>query len=257
MNAFSNITREIEKQGTALSMIEISSVRSWADAEGEPGYCSLLSTRELACLNSMRVKKRRLDFLSGRIAGKHAVKRLLAARNGVRPDTGTGELRLSDIEIRRTVTGAPRVFINDSPEMVRVSISHSPRFAVSAVCSGEEYRGIGIDIEKIERRDESILAVAFRMQEIKAMRERADKDGKSLDDCITHYWSLKEAALKSMGIGLNVDLKDIEIVEEPGGGVRLAIENEVRDRLHELRSSGVEAKSYLLDGHVLSVAYLN
>ncbi len=257
MNAFSNIAVEIEKQGTALSMIEISSVRSWADAEGEPGYCSLLSARELACLNSMKVAKRRMDFLSGRIAGKHAVKRLLAAQNGARFEEETKGLRLADIEIRRTVTGAPRVFINDSPGRLRVSISHSPRFAASAVCNGNEYRGIGVDLEKIEKRDESILAVAFRPSEIAAMRERADKEKTSLDACVTRYWSLKEAALKSMGIGLNVDLKDIEIVEDFSQEVKLAIENEVRERLRELGSSGVEAKSYLFDGHALSVAYLN
>ncbi len=257
MNAFSNIAADIEEQGVALSMIEIASVRSWADAKGEVWYSSLLSPRELTVLNSLKVPKRRLDFLSGRIAGKYAVRRMLNTKNIDGAQAMKEEVRLADIEIRRTVTGAPRVFLNDSPERVRVSISHSPRFAASAVCSGNKYRGIGIDLEKIERREESILLVAFREAEIAAMRARAEKEGGDLDICITRYWSLKEAALKAMGIGLNVDLKDVEVHEEPDGEVRITVEHEVKDRLAELGGRCITAKSYLWDEHALSVAYLN
>ena len=255
MNAFNNIVGELEKQGVALSMIEISSVRSWMDRDGEPACQSLLSQHELSCMKSMRILKRRLDFFSGRIAGKYAVRRLMDADRSAGPVKQ--DLWFANIDIRRTRTGAPRLFLCNSPGCVRVSISHSPFFAASAVCGREDYRGIGIDLEKIDHRDESLLAVAFRESEIRAIGERAKKKGWSFDEPVTRYWSMKEAALKSMGIGLNVDLKDIGIVEEAGGGVRFMFENEARKRFSELGAHRIEVKSYTVNDHVLSVACLH
>jgi phosphopantetheine--protein transferase-like protein len=257
MSAFNNIAGELEKQGVALSMIEISSVRSWINRDGERACRSFFSPHELSCMKSMRISKRRLDFLSGRIAGKYAVRRLMDADRYTGLGKEDKDLRFANIDIRRTRTGAPRVFLCNSPGCVRVSITHSPLFAASAVCGMGDYRGIGIDLEKIDHRDESLLAVAFRESEIRAIGERAEKNGGSIDEPVTRFWSMKEAALKSMGIGLNVDLKDIGIVEEAGDGVRLVFENEARKRFSELGAHRIEVKGYTVNNHVLSVAFLH
>ena len=255
MNAFNNIAGDLERKGIVCSMIDIASVRSRMAADGERVYHSFLAPAELSYVKNMKIAKRRADFICGRIAGKRAVKRLIDNdRNGM-PVTRERRSESVDIEIRRTRTGAPRVFFNNEPARVRVSISHSPCYAASAACNGEEYRGIGIDLEKIEPRDTSLLAVAFSTNEISAMRERALKSG-GMDMQITRYWSMKEAVLKSMGAGLNIDLKDIEIVEKKDGNKHVILSNEAKNRFDELSSHHVEVKDYVLSDHILSIACL-
>jgi phosphopantetheine--protein transferase-like protein len=256
-SVFSSITSELEKRGIAFSAVDIASVSSWSDGEGERMYHSFLSQSEISCMAAMKIVKRRMDFISGRIAGKRALRRLMDAGGGAHKEKSPGDLGYPGIEIRRTRTGAPRVFFNDTPARVRVSISHSPLFAASAACGGEDYRGIGIDLEIIEPRDESLMNVAFRETEISAMRERAEKKCANIDAEVTRYWSLKEAALKSMGAGLNFDLKDIEIVERGDGAVQLLLENGVKERFERLGSQRIDVTSYPINGHVLSVACLH
>jgi len=249
-----NVIEALEQRGLILAVMEISSIRPLAEKECGQVWRLILSPEEISCLNGMKVMKRRCDFLSGRIAGKRAVRRFMKMKRI--PGSDRADPGFQDIDIRRTGTGAPRVYLNNSPGGMGISISHSPFYAASAVCSGAQYAGIGIDIEKIEPRHESLLHVAFRPSEIRALQRGSRQNPGAPPEQVTRYWSLKEAVLKSMGIGLNVDLKDIEISENDSGAVRVACENEVKERLSRLGNHYIDAASYLVGDHVLSVAML-
>jgi phosphopantetheine--protein transferase-like protein len=247
------IIEALERRGIACSIADISSLRPFAEGNGG-AFARFLSPEEISCLRGMKIAKRRLDFISGRIAGKRAVRRFIQMKR--LPGAGASGPGFREIDIRRTGTGAPRVFLNNVPGHMGISISHSPAFAASAVCADNAYAGIGIDIERIEPRHDSFFEVAFRSSEIRGIKSLSGQDLNMLHELATRYWSLKEAALKSMGIGLNVDLKDIEISEMGPGAVSVACENEAGRRLKELGGRAIRAESHVMGDHVLSVALL-
>ncbi len=111
------------------------------------------------------------------------------------------------------------------------SLSHKPKY-VTAVVSKEL---IGIDIEEIRPRSESIFSLVASDEECELSRDRSWHT-------FFRYWTAKEAALKAVGIGIG-GLKACRIISVPD-------ENHIvlnyRDRL--LR---VEQLSY--KNHIISV----
>jgi phosphopantetheinyl transferase len=253
VSGLNRVIETLERRGIACWITDISSIRGFAEGEGD-ACVRFLSPGEISCLRSMKIPKRRLDFISGRIAGKRAVRRFIQMKGPSGADGAGPGFR--EIDIRRAASGAPRVFLNDAPGRMGISISHSPAFAASAVCADNAYAGIGIDIERIEPRHDSFLEIAFRASEIRCIKSRSEQDPDRLHETATCYWSLKEAVLKSMGIGLNVDLKDIEIGAKTSGAICVKCENEAGRRLKELGGRAVRAESHVVGDHVLSIALL-
>jgi len=96
-------------------------------------------------------------------------------------------------------------YIVNHPEL-QVSISHSHEYAVAVIAPFK----IGIDIEKIEPRPDS-LAHYFCSQEERAELE---KEPMQKDELMTFFWSRKEAVSKFLHLGGKLNFKQISTVND-------------------------------------------
>jgi len=255
-----SIIPELRDQNISLSLINITHIRDKLEKHGTMAYRNLLTEWERSYLDNLRVLKRRCDFLSGRLAAKKAIKDYLN-RNIIQK---LNHLKFNDIEIRRLKSGKPAIFIDNKLTKFLISISHSGPIATSIVCDRSDYKGIGIDIEKIERREESFFNVAFNQNEITRIKDCkvlvADKSKTGIYAEATRFWVIKESILKSLGIGLNVDLKDIEIIDPRRCSNAIQIKEDVKRRFKKLQliESDIMFQSFMLGNlYVISISYMN
>lgn len=253
---FDDMQKMCRAKGIALALVDIPTIGKMFNRYGKESYRYLLTQWECAYTDSRKIPKRRIDFLSGRIAGKVAVSEYLNSTE----QAGEKSPGFNDIEIRKTDTGAPAVCIMNEESDLLISISHSGRYAVSMVSDMMHYRGIGIDVERVEKRDNSFLNVAFSDNEI-ARLQREHKNpsrdsGNRIDAEITRYWTIKESILKSLGIGLNVDLKDIDIIDGEGSGTRFEMRNEIKKKYELLGAGDIGVDSFKVDRYIISISYV-
>jgi phosphopantetheinyl transferase (holo-ACP synthase) len=251
---FNDIKKRCRAKGIALALVDIPAIGHMFKRYGSESYRDLLSRWECAYANTRKIPKRRIEFLSGRIAGKYAVGEYL----NITKKTKENSPGFNDIEIWKTDTGAPAVRIMNEETDLLISISHSGRCAVSMVTDMMNYRGIGIDIERVEKRDNAFLNIAFSGDEIvKLQREYKNPSGdseKCIDEEITRYWTIKESILKSLGIGLNVDLRDIDIVESDASRSHFVMRNEVKEKYEQLGAEGIGIDSINIDQYIISIS---
>ena len=156
---------------------------------------TILSSNELGFLKKLTVLKRRNEWLSGRIASKQLLKKII-----------NKEIPLFDISIERQEKGVPKVILlggwdNLFKHPLKISISHCEQFVY---CSAAKVlRGIsfGIDVEKITKRDKSFLNDFFTEKEKKSILSFNEE---TIQELITTVWSLKESVLKALELGLTV-----------------------------------------------------
>lgn len=86
------------------------------------------------------------------------------------------------------------------------SVSHKPKY-VAAVISNNK---IGIDIEEIQLRSESLFSYVATGEEWELSQEKSW-------DTLFRYWTAKEATLKAIGIGIS-GLKTCRIISVPDEG---------------------------------------
>jgi len=131
----------------------------------------------------------RRGWLLGRIALKDAV-RMHHWRHGERP------LWPAQILVANEPNGRPIV------EGVHVSVAHKDDRAVAIVDADVD---VGIDLERIEPRTASFLAIAFTPAEL-ALAQR----GPDVDAEYARLWAAKEAVAKARGTGMT-DPKRFEV----------------------------------------------
>ena len=146
---------------------------------------NFLKESEQAFYNGLKIPKKRTEWLAGRIAAKLALSHTL-------------KLPLTSFEIVKDENRSPHVLINNS--QTDVSISHSNGIALAI--AGDHT----IDIEVISSREKSFVEEAFSKEEIEALKIDI-KDAEH----ITKLWTVKEAHLKRMRIGLKTDLHNVKI----------------------------------------------
>jgi 4'-phosphopantetheinyl transferase len=153
----------------------------------------------------LRVEKRRVDWLLGRLAAKRLVARILA--EVVRMD-----LALNAFDIVAEPSGAPVVRLADGGTLpVGVSISHSEGTAFCAAWAvAGEALSVGADLERIAPRMEGFVRDFFRPAEVAAWE--ALPAGPARDAFASVVWSAKEAVLKALRVGLTVDTRSVEIL---------------------------------------------
>ncbi len=180
-----------------------------------PAPPAWLGPAERQRAETLRVEKRRGDWLLGRLAAKRLVARILA--EVVRMD-----LALEDFDIVADHSGAPVVRLADGGTLpVGVSISHSEG---TAFCAAWADSGTGIsvgaDLERIAPRASAFVQDFFRPAEIETWNGLPE--GPSRDTFATAVWSAKEAVLKALRLGLTVDTRSVEILlsGEDAVGVR-------------------------------------
>lgn len=156
----------------------------------------LSSSEETQKLYKFLDPKRQNSFLAGRIAAK----RLIRSELEIDPDMQI-EVRNSKSEEKK---GLPQIFINSKEVKNRVlSISHSEDLA----CAILSTKKVGADIELVETRHPALVEEAFTESEQTYFHNLQDKDL-----MITMIWSAKEAVLKSLGTGLLISAKSVEII---------------------------------------------
>ncbi len=150
-----------------------------------------LTPSELETLNGFKSMKKQVEWMSGRFA----VKKLVSASS-----PGLAE---EDVVVSYEKEGAP--YLKEHPH-IHISISHSNAWAAAAV-SENGGRVIGVDMEKVERKNPAfIVKAAFSDREKRELKNPSNYD-------IYKIWTIKEAYLKFIKKGLNESLKKVEVLD--------------------------------------------
>ncbi len=150
----------------------------------------VLSPAEQAMFMTLTIKRRRRDWLCGRLAAKAAAARWLTQHDLV-------SLPVSAIEILNDETGQPFLQLpTPLSQRAHISISHC---ALGGLAAAHGSR-VGIDWEPVAKRAPEVLDHFV----CKSEAEQAHSpEGQ------TSLWTVKEAVLKLLGLGLAGGLKQI------------------------------------------------
>lgn len=178
-----------------LAVVSIAWLRARPDSARQAIEARHLGAAEAAHAATLHIRKRRFEWLAGRLAIKHAVRGY--QQRHVRIAAPPRDVRV------RTVPDGPRAgkpFV-DAP--VGVGMSHSADFAVAA-CGP---RAVGVDLELTRE-------LAPALGELLALDPAAahGPDGRRLATMpVPLRWACKEAVLKYFGIGLRVDTREVRL----------------------------------------------
>jgi phosphopantetheinyl transferase len=159
----------------------------------------LLSESELLEFHQYSIPKRRFQWLAGRIACKKAVELILFKEN-------FDSLQPAQIVLAPSFGQPPTLLLPKGyPSKVKISLSHSNELACAIAClESQSYENIGIDLEKLNWIDlDTFLPLSFTDREQQWVRDEYWR--------LFQFWTAKEALLKALGLGLNVDLREVEI----------------------------------------------
>ena len=202
------------------------------DSAGQTFLETVLTGDEAREFSEKKVPKRAHEWVSGRVALKRGVKRLLAA-------SGSDTPSLNAIRIVSDEMGKPSAELTQrSGEKIgEISLSHSNGFAVAVATEKGTFDGVGIDIEKVEERNPAWVEDYFNPEEISLAG-----NGNRRWTNLARIWSLKEAVLKAAGTGLRFDLKDITVESlDPTGKARISFHNEALQHLEDTFPGPCEA----------------
>lgn len=200
-----------------------------------------LSSAERAIAAGFQFPQRRASWLAGRLAAKRAASRCLRGLYGI-------SAALSEIEFAADGLGAPVLSgecARKHPEAgkLAVSIAHSEPWAV-AVAGGGDCRGVGIDLEAVSSRSRSWKEMAFHPREEAFQSDDGWTQTKS--------WTSKEAVLKALGLGLNVDLHEVRLSRKT-----VTLCGRARRRYKEMGAGSLECKSWPRENMAVSMAVLH
>ena len=173
---------------------------SWyeqSQADVRPGD-DWLSEWERLHLATLKVPKRRSDWLLGRWTAKYAV-------------TGYYKLPcepadLSTIEIRPDETGAPEVLIHGELAGVAISLSH--RDGLGACAVAKRPSSVGCDVETVEPRSAEFVEDYFTPEEQTLIARAIPADRFVV---VALLWSAKESALKALRAGLRRSTRCVSV----------------------------------------------
>lgn len=184
----------------------------WKVENGGPAMAEWMSGRGIDFLSpdehnrlaGFRFDRRRLEWLLGRRTAKNLLSRCCSALGGVSPD---------QITIANRPGGVPYAVLEGGIEIGgHLSISHRDDLAAVAWVEGP-VRGLGIDVERIEKREASFLEDYFTEQE-RMFAQALPEPEQTL--WVTLGWSMKESALKGLGVGLRADTRKVEVRQVSG-----------------------------------------
>lgn len=158
------------------------------DLKNLPPAPDVLSQREEAFYSTLKLPKRKTEWLGGRVALKKVLAQLV-------------RLPLKKIEILpQEGNGKPQILLAGEKSTLPFSITHSNGYAVAAVAPTAKY--IGIDLEKVAHRIDAWKQDFFHPTELTAQD----------DAFLTSLWTQKEAVVKLLGTGLSVNSFDVRCV---------------------------------------------
>jgi 3-oxoacyl-(acyl-carrier-protein) synthase/phosphopantetheinyl transferase len=133
------------------------------------------------------------QWLLGRIAVKDAVRQWLW-------DGGAGPMFPIEITVSNDDSGRPQVS-GPFDEPPQVSLAHTGSLAAALVDPPGSPTGIGIDIERIDDRDERAIAAILTDAERHLLDELCPSE-QAKPSWVTRFWAAKEATAKATGTGL-------------------------------------------------------
>ena len=171
-----------------------------------------LSENERLAQQRYQVPSRRAQWRLGRATAKRALqawvddgRHVIGAPDGVRSAGSMTRAAQIGIVPRGRDDGFPVVEgLGEAPPAL--SLSHSGELALAAVADAGV--ALGVDLERVERRSAAFAIDWFapssleRIQQAEAARH---------DQLVTLTWSVTEAALKSVGLGLRLDTREVAV----------------------------------------------
>lgn len=195
-----------------LNIIKLNQKNKWpsqADAEDSNIYPTLIIAGKEYFINSGLIKEAKL-FLSKKessrykkfvsrddadlfIIGRYLIKKFLSIKKNISPQ---------QILIEEDAYGRPFI-VKPRLEKIDFNLSHSGNFIILGVSS----KAIGVDIEKKNSSDiERLSETCFTKKEIKYIF--CENNNPNRVNRFYKLWTLKEAYLKAIGVGLSYPLKN-------------------------------------------------
>ncbi len=227
---------ELEKSGSFMNRIfeEFSVVEELldlteSDAKSLKNFVDTDAETRLAKASAKRQK----EWTAGRLVIKKALNRLLS-------HNGNGHRNGNTINIFANTSGKPTARLSDNPdeEFAEIALSHSNGFVMASVGHSSAFQGIGVDIEKVENRAQSWAEDYFTQTEINLAYNAPNSERQ-----FTRMWSLKEACLKALGVGLRYDMKDVCVISmKEFGKAEMVFEKELKQYIKDNEINGIDAR---------------
>lgn len=157
---------------------------------------SVLSEKEMDYFYSLKIKKNRTQWVSGRYAVKSALFKYKISGSRLFDPTCIDVLKGDD--------SAP--YILQYPELC-VSITHSFPYCIGIVSKNK----IGVDLERIEEPEPSLIENFYSKNEKEDLK---CFEGVQFSQRTMTYWTRKEAASKVFKLGMKMDFKGLDTSKE-------------------------------------------
>jgi 4'-phosphopantetheinyl transferase len=166
-----------------------------------------LGEAERAFAAALERPQRRADWLAGRLAAKLAISQVLEEA-----------IELAQLSVASAPGGRPLATRGRACLPIHLTISHSRGVGLAAASSGP--RPIGIDLEHRTGWIEELRDYAL------GSAERARLPAAAGEQEVLAHWTLKEAALKALGLGLRLHPRRVEVegvCADPAGAARWSL----------------------------------
>lgn len=190
--------------------------------------------------------KRANEWIAGRLALKKTVRSLLE-------ESDNPPVALEDIRIVQDGQGKPCATTSRTTgdPVCEVSLSHSNGLVMAAAGRLGDFRGLGIDVEKVEDRGSSWTEDYFTDQEQAGSDFTPQKSA-----YFTQVWCIKEAVLKALGVGLRVDLRDMDVrIVNESGRATVEFRNGASQQFSHVNNK-IEARAEVREGIVIARALI-
>lgn len=172
---------------------------------------TMLSGAELQYLKNLTLHKHKIQWISGRYAIKSALFKYKSGnRRMINPNC---------IDVLKGADSAP--YLLQYPGL-HISITHSYPYCIGVIAETR----IGIDIEAVFDPPGCLINYFYSDKEREHLRNQRESKARSIQAMI--FWTRKEAVSKLLGLGMKMDFKGLDTIEEqliisglPGGVIQL------------------------------------
>ncbi len=156
------------------------------------------SNGEIAEFQKFTIPKRRSEWLASRLLVKQLIQKVMDIKEGI---------PLQSTTLKKESSGVPYIVIEGMGRVGWLSISHSQGGVLAAFSQDERIR-FGVDLEHIEPRPLDLFEDYFTDTEITWL---SNSEERCKDLYANLVWSAKEAYLKAIEKGLQMDTRKINI----------------------------------------------